>query len=70
MECHCNDFNIIDGAKAKDYANSHLLKVEVRNWEIDYECPETGIHWLMDYPYSERQGGGPPRLRKLPLQEI
>lgn len=30
-------------------------------------CPTTATEWLEDYPFSELQGGGPTRLRPLPL---
>jgi hypothetical protein len=57
----------LTGAEAKKFADSRLRKVRVdaANWTIEYEDPETGDHWLMDYPDSGAHGGGPPRLRKL-----
>lgn len=65
MNCQCNDVKELNGRMAQDYAQEHLRIVRVGNWEIEYECPDTGIHFLMDYPHSELQGGGPPRLRQL-----
>jgi RHS repeat-associated protein len=67
MSCQCNEITEMDGRKAQDYAEEHLRKVRIGNWETEFECPDTGIHWLMDYPHSELMGGGPPRLRKLPI---
>jgi hypothetical protein len=67
MNCQCNDLIELNGRKAQDYSDEHLKIVRVGNWEIEYVCPETGIHWLMDYPQGRLQGGGPPRLRKLPI---
>lgn len=32
-------------------------------WAALYRCPATGRLWVEDYPHSERQGGGPRRLR-------
>jgi hypothetical protein len=66
MNCQCKDAEEIDGWEAEDYASNHLRKARVGNWEIEYKCPDTGFHWLMDYPHGELQGGGPPRLRRLP----
>ena len=30
----------------------------------------TGVRWLADYPFGELQGGGPMRLRPLPLADL
>jgi hypothetical protein len=67
MKCRCNELIEIEGWEANEFAEVHLKIVQIKNWEIDYECPETGIHWLMDFPNGDWQGGGPPRLRKLPI---
>ena len=50
-----------------EYANTRLRKVKIapEKWETEYENPSTGEKWLLDYPHSELQGGGEPRLRKL-----
>jgi len=58
-----------EGNEALHFAATHLRKinVNVQRWEIEYEDALTGEKWLMDYPHSEFQGGGNPRLRKLPL---
>ncbi len=44
-----------------------LIKIfsNPETWEIEYKDPITGEKWLMDYPHSEQQGGGSPRLRKI-----
>jgi len=67
MTCQCNEIEEINGWTAKSFAKQHLRKVRVGNWEIEYECPETGIHFLLDYPQGHLMGGGPPRLRRLPI---
>jgi Immunity protein 27 len=56
-----------EGTEAVDFAERHLRKVKVnpQTWEIEYDDPKTGEKWLMDYPNSEAQGGGSPRLRKI-----
>jgi hypothetical protein len=70
MKCQCDALNIIeDGWNAYEYADSHLIKVEARNWELVYGCPFMGTRWIMDWPHGELQGEGPPRLRKLPIEE-
>ena len=45
MICKCREVMEINGWEAKGYANEHLRKVRVGNWEIEYECSDTGIHW-------------------------
>jgi len=36
-------------------------------WSQALSCPSTGVAWVEDYPFGEMQGGGPARLRRLPL---
>jgi hypothetical protein len=67
MRCQCNKLSKIEGRDAQIYAEQHLHEVRIGNWEIEYECPDTGVHWLMDYPHGQLQGGGPSRLQKLPI---
>lgn len=55
----------LNGKEAYDFAETHLRKVNSKDWEIEFEDPRTGELWLMDFPQSEYHGGGPPRLRKL-----
>jgi len=66
IKCQCEEIDQLDGRKAQDYARQHLTKISVdgTKWETHYTCPQTGIQWVMGYPQSEAQGGGPPRLRK------
>jgi hypothetical protein len=58
--------NELKGAEAVKFATEHLRKVRVNadTWEVEYVNDATGETWIMDYPNSEYQGGGPPRLRK------
>jgi hypothetical protein len=67
MNCRCTRLSEIEGQEANIYAKNHLQKIRVdgERWEIKYVCPETGIVWIMDFPKSHLQGGGPPRLRKI-----
>jgi hypothetical protein len=60
----------LEGKEAIDFAERNLkkLRTDGLNWQIEFEDPLTGDKWLMDYPHSEAQGGGSPRLRKLPLR--
>jgi hypothetical protein len=54
---------VLRGAEALEYAK-HLRKagVDAERWEIEYIDEGTGDRWLLDYPESERHGGGSPRL--------
>jgi hypothetical protein len=55
----------LHGAAAVNYAK-RLRKVHAnpQTWEIEYVDDATGDSWVMDYPQSELQGGGNPRLRR------
>ena len=62
MICKCNELEEINGRDAQDYAFEHLNKLlSGDNWETLYECPNTGIKWLEDFPHSDWHGG-PPRF--------
>ena len=67
MNCQCEELTELFGNKAEEYAKNHLQKIliDVSKWETRYRCPEKGITWIMDFPQSYLQGGGPPRLRKI-----
>jgi hypothetical protein len=71
MNCRCEILLELDGEEALSYSDQHLVlvQVDVVQWEKKYICPDTGKQWLMDYPYSEAHGGGPPRLRILPIDQ-
>jgi hypothetical protein len=55
------------GVEAVEFAHQHLKKIKSSpdTWETEYICEKTGERWVLDYPHSECQGGGPPRLRKV-----
>lgn len=67
MTCACSTLLVLTGNEAQQYGEEHLekLKVDAANWTKLYRCPITGVKWLMDFPESGLQGGGPPRLRQL-----
>ncbi len=71
MKCQCKELSEITGAEAEKYAREHLVKIRTNGilWIIEYKCPETGIRWVMDFPYGEAHGGGPPRLRRQPSDD-
>ncbi len=56
----------LKGAEALRFAEAKLTKIKVHaeTWEVEYLDPITGDHWILDYPDSELQGGGSPRLRR------
>ncbi|MCP4140577.1 MAG: hypothetical protein GY755_09860 [Chloroflexi bacterium] len=66
MKCQCQHVTELNGVEAQKYAREHLEKIHVdgETWEIEYLCSETNTHLIMDFPQSELQGGGPPRLRR------
>jgi hypothetical protein len=59
--------NELFGAEALKYAEANLRQIRAfpDRWETEYEDPRTKEKWILDYPHSERHGGGEPRLRKV-----
>jgi hypothetical protein len=49
--------------------SEYLLKVAGGGWETLYRDPEDGRYWELTYPQGEMHGGGPPRLKYLPIAE-
>lgn len=47
-------------AIARELRETH---VDSDSWTKEYLDPRTGEVWILDYPNSELQGGGSPRLR-------
>ena len=66
--CECNNKSMLFGNEALDYIEGHLIEIVGKNWLIIYECSKTGIQWELDYLHGNYQGGGEPRLRKLPIE--
>jgi hypothetical protein len=50
---------------------SYLKEVgrDASGWDVLYRDPEDGRLWELIYPQSELQGGGPPQLRCVMLNE-
>lgn len=69
-ECRCDDRELqqLSGEEAHRYTR-HLVELrdDAQAWETEFECPNVHARWLLDYPHSEYHGGGPSRLRRLPL---
>lgn len=51
--------------------SSYLVEVgrDVSGWNVLYRDPTDGRYWELNYPQSELQGGGPPQLRWLMVDE-
>ncbi|MBX3426702.1 MAG: hypothetical protein KF688_13565 [Pirellulales bacterium] len=66
-ECRCGQHHVFRGNEATDDADAHLREVQadLANWRCEYVCPDTGARWLLDHPFPEAHGGGPPRLRQI-----
>ena len=52
---------------------NHLQEVAISKqwggWETLFKDPDDGRYWEQTYPQSEVQGGGPPRLTHLSVEE-
>ncbi len=53
---------------------NHLISTRLRRvaereggWTVLYEDPIDKSYWELTYPHSEMQGGGPPKLTKLSI---
>jgi len=66
VRCACDAVFELTGNQADEYSREHLeeVKVDNVNWTVEYRCPTTGAAWILDWPQSGLQGGGPPRLRQ------
>lgn len=57
----------LKGNAALDFQREHL---ELVHWDPDtwigcYKSKTDQSEWVMDYPFSDSHGGGPPRLRRM-----
>lgn len=57
--------------RISDLVNGYLIKLghDQSGWDTLYRDPSDGRFWELIYPQSELQGGGPPQLRNLPVDE-
>jgi hypothetical protein len=39
-------------------------------WDVLYRDPRDGRFWELTYPHGDVQGGGPPRLHLLSVEEL
>ena len=55
----------------ESYARAHLreLIVDDVEWQVLFQCPETGILLKMLFPHSGYHGGGPPELMRTSIEE-
>lgn len=62
----------MEDREAIDFAERHLrkLRVDASGWMVEYEDPNTGEIWVMDYPHGEYHGGGSPRQCKCPPNDL
>lgn len=72
MTCSCEAITELWDDEAKAYANGHLRKVAVlgSGWTTLWECPDSGLQWVKEYPRSEEHGGGPVRLRRATKEDL
>ena len=50
-------------------AHLKMLGRDPSGWETFYRDPDDGRFWELTYPQGHLQGGGPPQLRCLTLEE-
>jgi Immunity protein 27 len=65
--CSCDVITEVRGADVASVLE-HLEPIEhdARQWLATYRCRRTAARWLLTYPQSGMQGGGPPLLTRLP----
>ena len=53
---------------------NHLREVAISKesggWDALFQDPDDGRYWERTYPQSESHGGGPPRLKTLPTDQV
>jgi hypothetical protein len=74
LTCRCARIRRLDGEEASRYAAGHLRLIERGrdpSGAEDYQCDETQISWVLDFPLRHwaQDKHGRPRLRKLPLTD-
>jgi hypothetical protein len=57
--------------RIKELVGSCLKKVatDTSGWDALYQDPADGRYWERIFPKSEMQGGGPPSLRNISVEE-
>jgi hypothetical protein len=59
--------------RIKWLTSQHLKKIDVSKrwgaWETLFQDPDDGRYWEHTYPQGEMQGGGPPALRQVSIEE-
>jgi Immunity protein 27 len=57
--------------RIRSLANSYLVKIgaDASGWDTLYRDPSDGRYWELIYPQGGLQGGGPPQLRYVTLDE-
>lgn len=69
MNCNCRTLTELNGNRALDIMHHHLRlidKVIVNHAvkEVRYQCPETALVWIAEWPNDLQHGSGPVRLRR------
>lgn len=72
-------WKLVDGTLAADTTAKRIerliknflieLGADPSGWDVLYRDPSDGRLWEVTYPQSESEGGGPPRLTHLSLDE-
>lgn len=73
MNCLCDSTaSVLEGRSAKDFAYTELTRLGSTSsgWVVVYRCPRCGAYWVLDWPLSGMQGGGPARLRRIEEEEV
>lgn len=67
MNCKCSDEEEFKEPNVEPRIKEGLRRVttSMGSWLTLYRCDYCGLYWEKYYPFSEAQGGGPTRLRKV-----
>ncbi len=67
LACRCLAISGLSGNAAAEYAQFHLEKTikDVNGCKIEFRCPVTNLHWIMEFSSSRIPCGGIPVLSKV-----
>lgn len=73
------EWRMVEGAMKQDAVSARIqwltdsclreIAIDGDNWSGLYQDPDDGRYWELTYSKSHMQGGGPPSLNCIPIEE-